>query len=697
MLTTELALLTRTTEKKNPEHILATKRSDRAESSSIETSIAPKVRQTSIQTIIEEVSVQSPEALSEDSAFETALDDMESASAASTPMSARERLRQIRERHLVHTPDRSSVDRGESVAAEQREPTAPLIEDQSNVAALQDANVEPPATAGILSPSLAFETAELLPNDIRALDQNVQQSLAPAMELDPGTTFVQRPLPVSGSQERSLALQQQQVHNQTSSYEIHENSLQPIPDIRNVALSDLAIVPEVIPITLNPTSLTLSIEGDFDGSLAGVTSGMAAAPLHHDPLFAPFDSPKDEVEPDAESEYSQEILLEIPTAAHEYVVTLPFFSSARPQYNDIIREHEQSIQQYTSCFSVIPHQQPSAGLIAKIDHMFSRLFDICDYPPFLDTLSSMTAEEITKHVVGTNSKMCFIYELLLVLREAGASKNVVILARPGQTSDMLASIVQAGGHNLVSNGQWPQSLDESRGSINVYILSTDCNVPNYPTKPDAYIVYDHTFNHELIANQDAEPPLVLVLTLVASIQHLNMRVSEKMEPLERKNFLVLAMAKAMRYIEEPEYLPGIDKPHEIAYEFAQHLLNSEYDDFHYEGQQIPDDVFNELQQTSSSQVMQTQQEAQSGDAVSARQSLKRTNNDYEELASKRVRLSQPPLTGLMSSVSAPLRELLGDDPTLAISDDAKVISVSVDLLESLSETVSIHHSAIMVF
>jgi len=611
---------------------------------------------------------------------------MESASAASTPMSARERLRQIRERHLVHTPDRSSVDRDEIVATEQREPAAPLIEDHSNATALQGTNAEPPAESSITSPSLAFETAELLPNDILALDHNVQESLAPAMELDPGTTFVQRPLPVSGSQEQSLALQQQ-AHNQTSSYGIHENSLQPIPDIRNVALSDLAIVPEAVPITLNPTSLTLSIEGDFESSLAGVASSMAVVPLHHDPLFVPFDSPKDEIEPDAENVCSQEILLEIPTATNEYVVTLPFFSSARPQYNDIIRDHEQSIQQYTSCFSVTPHQQPSAGLIAKIDHMFSRLFDICDSPPFLDALSSMTAEEITKHVVGTNSKMCFIYELLLVLREAGASKNVVILARPGQTSDMLASLVQAGGHNLVSDGQWPQPLDESRGPISVSILSTDCDVPNFPIKPDAYIIYDHTFNHELIANQDAEPPLVLVLTLVASIQHLNMRVSEKMEPLERKNFLVLAMAKAMRYIEEPEYLPGIEKPHEIAYEFAQHILNSGYDDFHYEGQQIPDDVFDGLQQVSSSQVMQTQHDAQSSDDISARQSLKRTNNDYEGLTSKRVRLSQPPLTGLMSNVSEPLRELLGDDPTLAISDDAKVISVSLDRLESMSEMI----------
>ena len=51
----------------------------------------------------------------------------------------------------------------------------------------------------------------------------------------------------------------------------------------------------------------------------------------------------------------------------------------------------------------------------------------------------------------------------------------------------------------------------------------------------------------------------------------------------------------------------------------------------------------------------------------------------------------------MSNVSEPLRELLGDDPTLAISDDAKVISVSLDRLESMSEMVSIHHSDIMVF
>ncbi|KAH7033454.1 uncharacterized protein B0I36DRAFT_109352 [Microdochium trichocladiopsis] len=612
---------------------------------------------------------------------------MESASAGSTPISAKERLRLIRERHLGQTPERTSAERGE-IAPEERQGTAPpLLEDSNNLAALQNSIAEKPEPVGILSPSLAFETAELLPKDILALDQNGQESLMPAMDLDPVTTFVQRPLQPPEAPERSLGFERSMAPQQTEPHEISNQSLQPLPDIQNVALSDLALVPEAAPTTLDPTTLTLSIEGDLDGSPSVATDDAGPLPLSHETPFGPLDSSRDETGPEADDDYPRDILLEIPTAPHEYVVTLPFFSSTRPQYNDIIRDHEQAIQQYTTCFSVTPHQQPNIGLIAKIDHMFSRLFDICDYPPFLDTLPSMTAEEITKHVVGTNPKMCFIYELLLALKEAGVGKNVVILARPGQITDMLTSVAQAGGHNLVSDGRWPRTADEASSSINIAILTTDGDLSAFSAKPDVYIVYDHTFDHGLIATQAADSPLVLVLTLVASIQHLNMRVSEKMEPLERKNFLVLAMAKAMRYIEEPDYLPGIDKPHEVAYEFAQHLQNSEYDDFHYEGQEIPDDVFQDLRQVSGSQALDTQQAADSGDATPARQSLKRTNNDYDDLASKRVRLSQPPLTGLMNHISEPLRELLGDDPTLDISDDSKVISVSVDRLETLSEMI----------
>ncbi|KAI0427419.1 hypothetical protein F5Y09DRAFT_316191 [Xylaria sp. FL1042] len=428
------------------------------------------------------------------------------------------------------------------------------------------------------------------------------------------------------------------------------------------------------PTTLDPSALTLSIENDLDGSPSVPTDdGFPADPV-------PRSTNSDEYE--VQEEYPPSLLPHVPTGPSEYLITLPFQTSIRTQYNDIIRENEALVHQYNSAFQVLPHKTPRKDVVEKLDIMFSRLFDLCDFPPFLDT--PMSSDEIAKHVIGTNAKCSFVAELLDNLQNLNSDKKVLILVRPGKLMDLLGHVIQSRSCHYVRSGRDVVSAVDARHPLTVLLSSTTDTEASVPKDVDVVIAYDHTFQHELLSPIDqSAAPIILALVNIASIQHINMRIMEDLQPLERKNVLMLALVKAMRYIEEPDPSESLFS---IAEKFARRIQmpDDDDDDFYWEPQSVPIEIFDDLY-AASSQLEATQLSGQGLGADQHPGSRKRSyiDGENEESLPKRPKMFQPQVVTSLSRLSDAVRALLGDDFTP--SSEKNAVVVSVDKLQALSE------------
>ena len=355
------------------------------------------------------------------------------------------------------------------------------------------------------------------------------------------------------------------------------------------------------PTTLDPSTLTLSIENDVEASPSVPTEdGFAPNPLPES-----VNSDEDEMQED----YPHSLLPHIPTGPSEYLITLPFQTSCRPQYNDIIRENEKLMNEYNSAFRVLPYQTPRKDVIEKLDIMFSRLFDMCDFALFLVSVPPASLEAATKQSIGANAKFSFVAELLDELRDLNSDKKILIFVRPGKLMDLLGHVIQTRGYRYIRSGQEIVSASNARHLLTVYLCSTSEQDSSIPRSVDAVIAFDHTFRQELVPSADQSAPVILALVNIASIQHINMRIIENLQPLERKNVLMLALVKAMRYVEEPDSTESLG---DIAWKFAKRiqLPEDEEDEFYYEPQAVPIEIFEDLY-AASSQIEGTQLSGQS--------------------------------------------------------------------------------------
>ncbi|KAI0977453.1 hypothetical protein F4678DRAFT_413128 [Xylaria arbuscula] len=428
------------------------------------------------------------------------------------------------------------------------------------------------------------------------------------------------------------------------------------------------------PITLDPSALTLSIENDVNGSPSVPTDdGFATGPL-------PGSTNSDEDE--TQEDLPRSLLPHVPTGPSEYLVTLPFQTGTRPQYNDIIRDNEALMQQYNSAFRVLPHQTPHKSLIEKLDAMFARLLDICDFPHFRDDLEQLSPDEIAKHVIGTNAKFAFVAELLDNLQSLNSDKKVLIMVRPGQLMDLLGYVIKSRGCRYIRSGLDVVSITDAKHPLTVSLSATSEAEYWIPTNVDVVIAFDHTFRHESLSPIDqSTSPIILTLVNTASIQHINMRILENLQPLERKNVLMLAMAKAMQSIEEPDPSESLFF---IAEKFARRVQmpEDEEDEFYWEPQSVPIAIFDDLYAASSQlEPIQVSRHSLGTDQQPGSRKRSYIDGDDESLT-KRPKIYQPQLVTSLSHISDAVRGLLGDDFTP--SPDNNAVVVSVDKLQALS-------------
>lgn len=465
----------------------------------------------------------------------TPTDNMESASASSTPMamSARERLRRIQERNF------SELNLELNLGA----PTTSTSSVQVPVADTGFSNILQPGqtadlSAPLLSPSLLVLSVE---DDHNAASATLHSDSA---------------LQLNG-----------QIFNSTTVETGYEAPI------------------EEQPATLDPSALTLSIENDgIDHDVTGSPSipsddDHATSGVDHDDLevLSVHGQTQD---------YERSLLQPIKCGANEHLVTLPLASNIRPQYTEMVEESKSDLVLYSSAFEDKPYKTPEAALSSRVDDLFTRLFDICDLPPFLEALTSIPPEGVTKHIRGTNSKMAFVGQLLENLRDLGSDKKVLILARPGKIIDLLNNLITTEGYQGIntvaeSTFQHPQT---------VVVASTLDDLSLFPADFDVVIAYDHTFRQDLLPSRDdGVQPVVLTLITSTSIQHISMRISDTLQPMERKNILLLGLCSSTVIMENPE--PGFAQSHEIAEIFAKYIEEPQDDNFYWEPQVLPEFIF----------------------------------------------------------------------------------------------------------
>ncbi|KAI1328825.1 hypothetical protein F5Y16DRAFT_368070 [Xylariaceae sp. FL0255] len=592
-----------------------------------------------------------------------------------TPLSARERLRQLRDKNFGGSP--SPVDSTTEQFPTRQSANTPSEPVHGDVPAplISPITLAPP-TVGIDT----LSEAPFHPSVTHTLMSNATDAVPnPVIDATAATDAVTAPLQINDSQ---MSLDQSSAIDANPMLANDVSSIEP-SIFQAAAQQGYEQAP-----TLNPSALTLSIERDMEASPSIPTDDGLATSLPiptNDEAFAtnladPVSANSDDESPD---DYPPSLLPEVPTGPNEYVVTLPLYSPTRPQYNNIIRDNENLMHDYASFFFEFPHKTPDPATIEKLDTMFTRLFDICDLPPFLETLPSMSPDQITKHTIGTNAKFAFVAELLDDLALLGSDKRILLLARPGQPHDLLTNLIKTRGFRLMGIDGQLTNPEGAKQTLTVTVVSTYDDPSSIPKDADVIIAFDHTFRHNLIAMNHSPHPLVLLLVNSASIQHLNMRIMENLQPLERKNALMLALVKAMRFVEEPDPSEPLVSTVE---KFVKRIHLPEDDDFYWEPYHLPSEIFEDLYQASS-QMDLTQLSA--GEIGGSR---KRSYMDGEgdDAMAKRLKISQPEVVQQRAiRLPGKVRRLLGPDYTPDSEVQGKTtIPVSLDRLYMIAKMIS---------
>jgi hypothetical protein len=269
-------------------------------------------------------------------------------------------------------------------------------------------------------------------------------------------------------------------------------------------------------------------------------------------------------------------------------VTLPMQASRRSYYGEIIESHKAEIQAFSRCFTGETPEEPSEELIEKIDSLFDRLFEICDYPQDVigSVLETLPSSELAKYCCDANPKFSFLFELMAALD--GKEKGILIVVRNQELMRLLFKLAEAAKVECSAESINQHTKFVSFARISLALATEEFD----PFSFDVIIGYDFHYLSSSIATQLCDntvrkSPLVLLLVTTYSIEHVRLRLLDGATALEVKNAVLASTVSAGRYLEEPER--GYCEPHEVAEIFANYL-NGITDTLNWEPQGIPDDV-----------------------------------------------------------------------------------------------------------
>lgn len=262
----------------------------------------------------------------------------------------------------------------------------------------------------------------------------------------------------------------------------------------------------------------------------------------------------------------------------QWVVTLPFAAALRPVYDEILLSYRRPAQQYSRCITDDISQEPSSDLVQSVDKLFTKLQEVCNFPPNLHgtALETLDAREKARYAHDSNAKISFIYELLQDITE---DRDILIVAQSVELLRLLHNITEALNIQCISSAieTDPQTSTDSAARVTL-ALSTESidRLEEY----DMIIGYDRSFKTSSIATEAAKIesvalgsesrlPLILMLVTTFSFEHFDLYVDYRDAPLERRQALLYSLFEARRVVIEPDC--AAPEPHEIAQRFSEKL------------------------------------------------------------------------------------------------------------------------------
>ncbi|KAK4213350.1 hypothetical protein QBC37DRAFT_173793 [Rhypophila decipiens] len=424
---------------------------------------------------------------------------------------------------------------------------------------------------------------------------------------------------------------------------------------------------EQIPATIAPSELTKATAGLLPDLHALDSSGFPADSL------LPYPVPESD-------QYHQDIDLEHHNeerAQGEYTVTLPMAANTRSEYlKRLSGENEETMRSFGQVFAQSLTSVPSDALLAKVDHIFQQLLDLCDLPAYVHDVSELNSDAMWKHATGTNSKFSFVFEFLTAIRDC--HMQVLIICRPGYTFQYLEALLSAPGFNYKMLGQ--EYTRDKSGGLGIILASADQDL-TVVGQVDIIISFDHVsraVDLSQLVSRTTWPPLVLFLVVTHSIEHIDLQLGRELEGIERKNAIHLAIGAARELLKSPERNFA---PHEVAEIFAGFVQNPE-DGLIWEPSVVPEHVLDVW--LSSQANTQDAHLAEHEDAINSR---KRRLDEDEVGTPKRARILEPPPGGTPAQISDLLKSTLSRFSAPAGSP-TQMVELPVSQLESMAAKIA---------
>ncbi|GJC93484.1 endosomal cargo receptor [Colletotrichum higginsianum] len=241
---------------------------------------------------------------------------------------------------------------------------------------------------------------------------------------------------------------------------------------------------------------------------------------------------------------------------------------------------------------------PDKATVEAVGRLFDQLRNICDMPVTLDgpSIDALSAVDLKKHAMGTNSKFFFVGRFLERLQTS--HKKILIVVRDINIVGYLEAVVGTGDMAYSLKGLHEL---ESREEHSLLVVLVYCEQPLVDDLSDFDVVigFDNGILQTDILSRWAEmsgkKPMLIRLMTTCSIEHLELMMPAELEGLERQNALLIALFQARALVANDEQGEMIDN-------FASLFANQAIDPdpgFGWEPELIPSNVLDFYSSTQS--------------------------------------------------------------------------------------------------
>lgn len=274
---------------------------------------------------------------------------------------------------------------------------------------------------------------------------------------------------------------------------------------------------------------------------SGDSHGLEQSYKPDTPQLSDEESDSDYHSDDQEKKHEGSLSL-LPMGKNEHVFLTHLVSSVQDIYEKHLKKNGPLIKDFVKNF-----ESASPQVLSKVDKVISQAKLIGDHQ---DLLSGLTAsqqdnstEAVFKWAVTCSPKCLFLQKLFESLRPHDI--NIAILARPGQTLDILTSMLEAQKVSYVRPDACREAYFDG-GDLRVTLLPTGFADGQYVVGyVDGVIAFDSSFftgevYTTLLRSHTYDPNLIApLISLVTnqSAEHIELCLSKNMDSKERKAYL----------------------------------------------------------------------------------------------------------------------------------------------------------------